>query len=145
MNHATNLSLRSDLAAAPRGNSSGIEACRSARWLEESLSRICSHDLWSWVRPFHRLSAHARLMSGMWLCDSPSHALHFATYESAKELYGGNNNGHRPLPTAFAGATAVIVHDGCMTPADVIKQRLQVRGLSLDRTRPRPKSALDSQ
>lgn len=56
----------------------------------------------------------------------PSHALHFATYESAKELYGANYNGHRPLATALAGATAVVVHDGCMTPADVIKQRLQV-------------------
>jgi len=56
----------------------------------------------------------------------PSHALHFMTYEFAKELYGANSNGHRPLPTALAGATAVVVHDGCMTPADVIKQRLQI-------------------
>jgi len=56
----------------------------------------------------------------------PSHAQHFATYETAKNVYGANNDGHRPLSTAMAGATSVIVHDGCMTPADVVKQRLQV-------------------
>ena len=61
------------------------------------------------------------------LCVSrPSHALYFASYEAAKQLYGGNQEGHHPLATATAGATATIVNDGCMTPWDVVKQRMQV-------------------
>ena len=59
---------------------------------------------------------------------SPSHALYFASYEAAKQLYGGNQEGHHPLATAAAGATATIVNDGCMTPWDVVKQRMQVGG-----------------
>jgi hypothetical protein len=57
----------------------------------------------------------------------PSHALYFASYEAAKQLFGGNQEGHHPLATAAAGATATIVNDGCMNPWDVVKQRMQVR------------------
>jgi solute carrier family 25 iron transporter 28/37 len=56
----------------------------------------------------------------------PSHALYFASYEAAKDLYGGNEPGHQPIATAAAGVTATIVNDGCMTPWDVVKQRMQV-------------------
>lgn len=56
----------------------------------------------------------------------PSHALYFASYEAAKQFYGGNAPGHQPLATAAAGVTATIVNDGCMTPWDVVKQRMQV-------------------
>ncbi|KAI3427269.1 hypothetical protein D9Q98_007201 [Chlorella vulgaris] len=56
----------------------------------------------------------------------PSHALYFASYEAAKQLFGGNQEGHHPLATAAAGATATIVNDGCMNPWDVVKQRMQV-------------------
>eukprot|EP00879_Flechtneria_rotunda_P018405 GHRR01019307.1.p1 GENE.GHRR01019307.1~~GHRR01019307.1.p1 ORF type:complete len:291 (+),score=94.23 GHRR01019307.1:733-1605(+) len=56
----------------------------------------------------------------------PAHALHFAIYERAKEVFGGNKKGYQWLPTAAAGATATIVNDGIMVPVDVIKQRLQV-------------------
>ena len=56
----------------------------------------------------------------------PSHALYFASYEAAKQLYGGNEPGHQPIATAAAGVTATIVNDGCMTPWDVVKQRMQV-------------------
>lgn len=62
---------------------------------------------------------------------SPSHALYFASYEAAKQLYGGNEGGgaeHHPLATAAAGATATLVNDGCMNPWDVLKQRMQVGG-----------------
>jgi len=56
----------------------------------------------------------------------PSHALYFASYEAAKQLYGGNQRGHQPLATAAAGVTATVVNDACMTPWDVVKQRMQV-------------------
>ncbi|PSC73762.1 mitochondrial carrier [Micractinium conductrix] len=68
-----------------------------------------------------------RGVAAMALGAGPSHALYFASYEAAKQLYGGNAEGHQPLATAAAGATATIVNDGCMTPWDVIKQRMQVR------------------
>jgi solute carrier family 25 iron transporter 28/37 len=56
----------------------------------------------------------------------PSHALYFASYEAAKQLYGGNEPGHQPIATAAAGVTATVVNDACMTPWDVVKQRMQV-------------------
>lgn len=92
------------------------------------------------VRPCHQLdlvstSIHTDLKRGSAMraspsacvC-SPSHALYFASYEAAKQLYGGNQEGHHPLATAAAGATATFVNDGCMTPWDVVKQRMQVGG-----------------
>lgn len=64
--------------------------------------------------------------TAMALGAGPSHALYFATYEHAKHVYGGNEGGHRPFAAAAAGATATVVNDGCMTPWDVMKQRMQV-------------------
>ena len=69
----------------------------------------------------------------------PAHALYFATYELSKDRLGGNRPGHQPLATAAAGSLATVVNDGIMTPADVVKQRLQVNlnFLSLPRN-PKP-------
>ncbi|KAF9958566.1 Fe(2+) transporter [Modicella reniformis] len=58
----------------------------------------------------------------------PAHALHFATYEFAKDAFGGNKAGHHPLAAAGGGACATIAHDALMNPFDVIKQRMQVHG-----------------
>ena len=58
----------------------------------------------------------------------PAHALHFAVYEEAKELLGGNKVDHSPLLAGAAGTVATVMNDAIMTPVDVIKQRLQVRG-----------------
>lgn len=58
----------------------------------------------------------------------PAHALHFAVYEAAKGVYGGNAEGYQFVATAAAGATATTVNDLFMTPVDVVKQRLQVGG-----------------
>ncbi|KAF8926165.1 putative MRS4-protein of the mitochondrial carrier family [Dissophora ornata] len=58
----------------------------------------------------------------------PAHALHFATYEFAKESFGGNATGHHLVAAAAAGACATIAHDALMNPFDVIKQRMQVHG-----------------
>ncbi|CAL8466353.1 g5889 [Coccomyxa elongata] len=55
----------------------------------------------------------------------PSHAVHFAVYEAAKRWLGSSaENGF--AGAALSGATATVVSDACMTPFDVIKQRLQV-------------------
>ncbi|KAF9314490.1 Fe(2+) transporter [Linnemannia elongata] len=58
----------------------------------------------------------------------PAHALYFATYEYAKESFGGNAAGHHPVAAAAAGACATTAHDALMNPFDVIKQRMQVHG-----------------
>jgi solute carrier family 25 iron transporter 28/37 len=47
-------------------------------------------------------------------------------YEAVKEKLGGYKAGHNPLISGFAGATATAFNDAIMTPADVVKQRLQV-------------------
>ena len=67
-----------------------------------------------------------RGIGAMALGAGPAHAVYFTTYEVAKEGLGGNRGGHQPLATAGAGATATIVADAVMTPADVVKQRLQL-------------------
>ncbi|KAI9281626.1 mitochondrial carrier domain-containing protein [Sporodiniella umbellata] len=56
----------------------------------------------------------------------PAHALHFATYEACKDVFGGNRQGHHFFSTAAAGACATLVHDLFMNPFDVVKQRMQL-------------------
>lgn len=56
----------------------------------------------------------------------PSHAAHFATYETVKHHFGGSKQGHHPLINGMAGAAATCAHDAIITPLDVVKQRLQV-------------------
>ena len=77
----------------------------------------------------------------------PAHALYFASYEAAKEAFvkfgggesegeggGGESNGGEnsaaatATAAAAAGAVATLASDALMTPADVVKQRLQVAG-----------------
>lgn len=42
--------------------------------------------------------------------------------------FGVNDPEHNVLGAAATGGIATVFHDGIMTPLDVIKQRLQVRG-----------------
>ena len=42
----------------------------------------------------------------------PAHAVYFATYEHAKDAFGGNKPGHHPLAHAAAGACATVVGKG---------------------------------
>lgn len=58
----------------------------------------------------------------------PAHALYFSCYEFLKEVltsgFGVNNH----IAHGSAGCLATILHDGIMTPADVVKQRMQMYG-----------------
>lgn len=60
----------------------------------------------------------------------PAHAVYFGTYEIAKDLAGGNDDGYSFAATASAGALATIASDALMNPFDVVKQRMQVYGSS---------------
>ena len=60
------------------------------------------------------------------MCCRPSHAVHFAVYEAAKKGLG-EASGASFGGAALSGAAAVVISDACMTPFDVIKQRLQAR------------------
>ncbi|CAO3643787.1 unnamed protein product [Cunninghamella echinulata] len=75
--------------------------------------RVTSRNLW-------------RGVNSVVLGAGPAHALHFATYEYCKDVYGANRQGHHPLASAAAGATATLAHDTLMNPFDVIKQRMQL-------------------
>ena len=59
------------------------------------------------------------------------HAVHFAVYEAAKKGLGNTVAETSFAGAAAAGAAATIVSDACMTPFDVIKQRLQVGAATL--------------
>ena len=52
--------------------------------------------------------------------------MHFAVYEAAKKSLGETAAETSFAGAAAAGATATVISDACMTPFDVIKQRLQV-------------------
>jgi len=59
----------------------------------------------------------------------PAHAMYFACYEYLKEtLTPFTTNSYVPESAvhAVAGASATVLHDGIMTPAEVVKQRMQM-------------------
>jgi len=59
----------------------------------------------------------------------PAHAMYFACYEYLKEKltpYTVNSAVPESLVHAVAGASATVLHDGIMTPAEVVKQRMQM-------------------
>lgn len=86
------------------------------------------------IQAFHSITAVEgiprlyRGASAVVLAALPSHAIYFATYEGAKEYFGGNAPGHHPVAHAISGACATAAHDACVTPVDVVKQRLQMYG-----------------
>jgi len=86
------------------------------------------------TQAFSRISSTegaSRLWRGVWsviLGAGPAHAVYFGTYETIKDMAGGNEEGHHFGATALAGASATIASDALMNPFDVIKQRMQVHG-----------------
>lgn len=57
----------------------------------------------------------------------PAHAVHFAAYEACKKFLNIQAEEREPMKVAIAGSLATISSDAVMLPADVVKQRLQVR------------------
>jgi len=74
-----------------------------------------------------------RGMSAVMIGAGPAHALYFSCYERIKNVLatsaslGGYNNLVYVFPiSGAAGCLATLFHDGVMTPADVVKQRMQM-------------------
>jgi len=58
----------------------------------------------------------------------PAHALYFASYEQIKKLLFARKVSYLPESAvqASAGAVATLFHDAVMTPAEAVKQRMQM-------------------
>ena len=56
----------------------------------------------------------------------PAHACYFTAYEHLKVYFNFNNQHFDFLSTALIGASTTFIHDFFITPADVVKQRLQL-------------------
>eukprot|EP00088_Acartia_fossae_P026733 TRINITY_DN2752_c0_g1_i1.p1 TRINITY_DN2752_c0_g1~~TRINITY_DN2752_c0_g1_i1.p1 ORF type:complete len:391 (-),score=70.98 TRINITY_DN2752_c0_g1_i1:1766-2938(-) len=58
----------------------------------------------------------------------PAHALYFTCYEQAKKLFTYPKLNRLPdwVGHGVAGATATLFHDAIMTPAEAVKQRMQM-------------------
>jgi solute carrier family 25 iron transporter 28/37 len=68
-------------------------------------------------------------VQAMALGAGPAHAMYFTCYEYLKENltpYTVNSYVPESLVHAVAGASATVLHDGIMTPAEVVKQRMQM-------------------
>lgn len=69
-----------------------------------------------------------RGMSAALMGAGPAHALYFGCYEHLKRsLIPLVPSGFNQLVYGFSGCIATIFHDGIMTPADTVKQRIQMR------------------
>lgn len=58
----------------------------------------------------------------------PAHALYFSSYEFSKKVLNSKEMVHAHFVHGISGVVATLLHDGFMTPVEVIKQRLQVYG-----------------
>jgi len=68
-----------------------------------------------------------RGVSAMFAGCIPAHAAYFSVYEGMKSvLLKGQSGEHHPIKAALCGASGSITHDLCMTPFDVVKQRMQL-------------------
>ncbi|OZJ01552.1 hypothetical protein BZG36_05424 [Bifiguratus adelaidae] len=96
-----------------------------APYLQASLFRTMSH-----ITMTEGTLSLWRGIQSVVLGAGPAHALYFATYEKAKEMFGGGGGGDggwgELVGAASAGACATIASDALMNPFDVIKQRMQL-------------------
>uniref|UniRef100_A0A1B6EHE9 Mitoferrin n=1 Tax=Cuerna arida TaxID=1464854 RepID=A0A1B6EHE9_9HEMI len=93
-----------------------LSGTTSYRSIGEVLQRMVSQE--GILRP-------VRGMGAVVMGAGPAHALYFSCYEYLKEnmTHRGLNN---HLAYGVAGSVATVLHDGIMTPADVVKQRIQM-------------------
>lgn len=57
----------------------------------------------------------------------PAHAFYFAAYERLKVFFSSTGSAnHNYWAQGAAASAATLIHDGIMTPAEVVKQRLQM-------------------
>ncbi|KAI6241785.1 hypothetical protein M3Y99_00299000 [Aphelenchoides fujianensis] len=74
-----------------------------------------------WLKPLRGVNAIA---AG----SMPAHALYFSIYEKLKNFFTGNTYGHsNALSYGLAGICATVAHDLVMNPAEVVKQRMQMK------------------
>ncbi|KAL3826156.1 hypothetical protein ACJIZ3_022185 [Penstemon smallii] len=64
-----------------------------------------------------------RGIAAMGLGAGPAHAVYFSVYESCKKLNPNNSMAH-----ALSGVVATVASDAVITPMDVVKQRMQLKG-----------------
>lgn len=57
----------------------------------------------------------------------PSHAAYFMIYEYTHKITGASNHNYTPVANLLSGIGATMAHDAIVVPADVIKQRMQLR------------------
>jgi len=69
-----------------------------------------------------------RGMGAMVAGAGPAHALYFGSYERLKVAFNrsGSSANQNYLAQGAAGSVATLLHDAIMTPAEVVKQRLQM-------------------
>ncbi|PIN26339.1 Mitochondrial carrier protein MRS3/4 [Handroanthus impetiginosus] len=73
------------------------------------------------------LKGFYRGIAAMGLGAGPAHAVYFSVYESCKKfLSSGNPN--NSMAHAASGVFATVASDAVLTPMDVVKQRLQLKG-----------------
>lgn len=68
-----------------------------------------------------------RGIAAMGLGAGPAHAVYFSVYESCKRILS-EGNPNSPVAHAASGVCATVASDGVLTPMDVVKQRLQLKG-----------------
>uniref|UniRef100_UPI00398EB9B5 mitoferrin-1-like n=1 Tax=Pristiophorus japonicus TaxID=55135 RepID=UPI00398EB9B5 len=69
-----------------------------------------------------------RGLNAMVIGAGPAHALYFACYERMKRTLSDaiNHGGNSHLANGVAGSMATLLHDAVMTPAEAVKQRMQM-------------------
>jgi len=58
----------------------------------------------------------------------PSHSFYFGIYETMRQILHISRNQYEPFKTMIAAVIATMGHDLIVTPVDVVKQRMQLKG-----------------
>jgi len=94
--------------------------------LQASKSKISAQSAVRLIVAQHGGGALFRGISAIALTSAPAHAVYFSVYEFLKRKFGANTQQHTPVRNAGAGVIATMLSDAVMTPADAVKQRMQL-------------------